>query len=82
MVLFGQVVVGPPGSGKTTYCHGMNMFVAELGRKCHIVNLDFANDILPYTPSVDVRDLVSLQVFIFLSIYLINYIRYMYFILC
>ena len=82
MVLFGQVVVGPPGSGKTTYCHGMNMFVAELGRKCHIVNLDFANDILPYTPSVDVRDLVSLQVFIFLSIHLINYIRYMYFILC
>lgn len=82
MVLFGQVVVGPPGSGKTTYCHGMNMFVAELGRKCHIVNLDFANDILPYTPSVDVRDLVSLQVFIFLSIHLINNIRYVYFILC
>lgn len=39
----------------------MKMFIDELGRKCDIVNLDFANDILPYTPSVDVRDLISLQ---------------------
>lgn len=61
MVLFGQVVVGPPGAGKTTYCHGMKMFIDELGRKCEIVNLDFANDTLPYTPAVDVRDLISLQ---------------------
>jgi hypothetical protein len=38
------------------------MFVAELGRTCCIVNLDFANDTLPYQPSVDVRDLISLQV--------------------
>jgi hypothetical protein len=21
---FGQVVTGPPGAGKTTYCHGMH----------------------------------------------------------
>jgi hypothetical protein len=38
------------------------MFVKELGRSCEIVNLDFANDILPYRPAVDVRDLISLQV--------------------
>ena len=62
MVLFGQLVVGPPGSGKTTYCHGMKQFTAALGRRCEIINLDFANDILPYEVAVDVRELVSLEV--------------------
>ncbi|KAJ1442876.1 hypothetical protein B484DRAFT_321874 [Ochromonadaceae sp. CCMP2298] len=63
MVLYGQVVVGPPGSGKTTYCHGMQLFCQEIGRRAVVVNLDFANDAsaLPYTPAVDVRDLVTLQ---------------------
>jgi hypothetical protein len=42
----------------------MSMFVKELGRSCEIVNLDFANDVLPYRPAVDVRDLISLQVYL------------------
>ena len=61
MVLFGQIVIGPPGSGKTTYCQGMSQFVNGLGRKCCIVNLDFANDGLPYECHVDVRELISLE---------------------
>jgi GTPase SAR1 family protein len=55
-------VIGPPGAGKTTYCHGMSLFALSLGRQCAIVNLDFANDILPYTPTIDVRELVSQEV--------------------
>ena len=62
MVLFGQVVVGPPGSGKTSYCHGMSMLLANLQRKYAIVNLDFANDIIPYVPDIDVRELITLEV--------------------
>ena len=62
MVLFGQIVVGPPGCGKTTYCMGMQMFVEAVGRNCRVVNLDFANDNLPYTAAIDVRELVSLEV--------------------
>ncbi|KAG2446787.1 hypothetical protein HYH02_008347 [Chlamydomonas schloesseri] len=58
---FGQVVVGPPGSGKTTYCHGMQQFMQAAGRKVAIVNLDPANDMLPYQPAVDVADLVCLE---------------------
>lgn len=53
-------MVGPPGSGKTTYCHGMKIFIEALGRKCAIVNLDFANDHFPYDVTIDVRELVSL----------------------
>jgi GPN-loop GTPase len=62
MVLFGQIVVGPAGCGKTTYCMGMQMFVEAVGRSCKVVNLDFANDSVPYTPAIDVRELVSLEV--------------------
>jgi GTPase SAR1 family protein len=58
---FGQLVIGPPGSGKTTYCHGMLQFLQGLKRRVVLVNLDPANDVLPYIPDVDVRDLVSLD---------------------
>jgi predicted PilT family ATPase len=28
---FGQLVVGPPGSGKTTYCNGMQHYLTLSG---------------------------------------------------
>lgn len=31
-MVFGQVVIGPPGSGKTTYCNGMSQFLKLIGR--------------------------------------------------
>jgi GTPase SAR1 family protein len=58
---FGQIVVGPPGSGKSTYCRAMQQFMSASGRKVAIVNLDPANDNLPYEAAVDIADLVSLQ---------------------
>ena len=60
-MVFGQAVIGPPGSGKTTYCDGMRQFLQAAGRSCAIFNLDPANDALPYEPDVDIRDLISLQ---------------------
>lgn len=58
---FGQVVIGPPGSGKTTYCLGMQDFLGKLGRKVAVVNLDPANEALPYTCAVDISELVTLD---------------------
>lgn len=58
---FGQLVIGPPGSGKTTYCNGMQQYMSLLGRKVAIVNLDPANDALPYECAIDVGELVSLE---------------------
>lgn len=29
MPVFGQLVTGPPGAGKTTYCHGMHQASAD-----------------------------------------------------
>jgi hypothetical protein len=48
--------------GKTTYCHGMQQITEQIERRCAIINLDFANDGLPYTPAIDVRDFITLQV--------------------
>nr|CAD7194246.1 unnamed protein product [Timema douglasi] len=37
--VFGQLVVGPPGSGKTTYCHVIGEYLKSIGRKVAIVNI-------------------------------------------
>jgi hypothetical protein len=58
---FGQVVIGPPGAGKTTYCAGAAQFLTAARRRVALVNLDPANDVLPYEPDVDVCDLVCLE---------------------
>ncbi|KAM2222217.1 hypothetical protein ACFXTI_016400 [Malus domestica] len=60
-MVFGQVVIGPPGSGKTTYCNGMSQFLQLIGRKVAVVNLDPANDALPYECAVNIEDLVKLS---------------------
>ncbi len=59
-VAYGQVVIGPPGSGKTTYCAGMKEFLTGIGRKVAVINMDPANHHLPYSCSVDISDLVTL----------------------
>ncbi|NWV23278.1 GPN2 GTPase, partial [Origma solitaria] len=57
---FGQVVIGPPGSGKTTYCHAMREFLGRLGRRVAVVNLDPANEALPCPCALDIAELVTL----------------------
>lgn len=59
---FAQLVIGSPGSGKTTYCAGMHQFLSAIGRKASIVNLDPANDPQSAYPcAMDIRDLVRLE---------------------
>ena len=58
---FAQLVIGPPGSGKSTYCDGMNQFFSAIERKCSVINLDPANDRTSYPCALDIRDLVSLE---------------------
>lgn len=60
-LLFGQLVIGPPGSGKTTYCNAMGKFLESLGRKVAIVNIDPANENMEYTPAINIADLIKLD---------------------
>jgi GTPase SAR1 family protein len=45
-ILYGQVVVGAPGAGKTTFCNGMQQYLRLLGRNAWVLNLDPANEFL------------------------------------
>ena len=58
---YGQLVIGPPGSGKSTYCAGMKQFLTGLGRKVTVVNLDPANHVLPYPCDVNMAELITLD---------------------
>lgn len=60
--MFGQVVIGPPGSGKSTYCYGMYQFLSAIGRKCSIINLDPANEKQPYPQcDFDIRNFITVE---------------------
>ncbi|KAK3294642.1 uncharacterized protein B0H64DRAFT_191634 [Chaetomium fimeti] len=58
---FGQLVIGSPGAGKSTYCDGMHQFMGAIGRQCSVVNLDPANDRTNYPCALDIRSLVTLE---------------------
>lgn len=51
MTRYGQLVVGPPACGKTTYCNGLAQFMRQMGRTVAIVNLDFANEQQDWNPN-------------------------------
>lgn len=58
---FGEIVCGSPGSGKSTYCYGKHQLFAALGRAICIVNLDPANDSLPYPCAINISSLITLE---------------------
>lgn len=58
---FCQLVLGPAGSGKSTYCAAMQKHAETLNRVTHVVNLDPAADAFSYQPLVDVRDLIQVD---------------------
>ncbi|CAG7734335.1 unnamed protein product, partial [Allacma fusca] len=60
---FAQLVVGPAGTGKSTYCSFMEKHsqIAGAGRVCRVVNLDPAAEHFDYEPLADIRDLISVD---------------------
>ena len=58
---FGEIVVGSLGSGKSTYCYGKHRLLTALNRPISVVNLDPANDNIPYPCAIDIVSLITFQ---------------------
>lgn len=58
---FGQLVIGPPGAGKSSYCAAMHAQLSAMGRRVCAVNLDPANDARPYPADIDVQELIRMD---------------------
>ncbi|TYJ26160.1 hypothetical protein E1A91_A07G099500v1 [Gossypium mustelinum] len=58
---YAQFVIGPAGSGKSTYCSSLYQHCETLGRSIHIVNLDPAAENFDYPVAMDIRELISLD---------------------
>jgi GTPase SAR1 family protein len=56
-----QLVIGPAGSGKSTFCTTIQEYCQLSHRTVHVVNLDPAAETFKYEPTLDIRDLVSLD---------------------
>lgn len=60
---YAVLVTGPAGAGKSTFCSSMLTHLLASSRTAHLVNLDPAADpdSFQYEPSIDIRDLISLD---------------------
>lgn len=62
---FIQLVTGPAGSGKSTYCTAIQQHCSSLGplrkRNVHVANLDPAAENFAYDVSFDIRDLITVE---------------------
>jgi len=58
---YAQLVIGPAGSGKSTYCTAMVQHGVDVKREISVVNLDPAAEHFNYEPLVDIRDLIHVQ---------------------
>lgn len=58
---YAQLVMGPAGSGKSTYCSTMAEHFTVVKRKCYVVNLDPAAEYFDYEVACDIRELIELE---------------------
>ncbi|CCX30736.1 GPN-loop GTPase [Pyronema domesticum] len=61
MSRFGVFVVGPAGSGKSTFCSALISHLKNSKRSCIYVNLDPAAEEFDFEPDVDIKNLISLD---------------------
>lgn len=58
---YGQLVLGPAGSGKSTYCATIKQHFEDAGKVMNVVNLDPAAEHFDYQPMADIRELINVD---------------------
>ncbi|XP_053990695.1 GPN-loop GTPase 3-like [Hylaeus volcanicus] len=58
---FAQLVIGPAGCGKSTYCQILQEHSENQGKSCKVVNMDPAAEIFNYQCQIDIRDLICVD---------------------
>ena len=58
---YAQLVIGPAGSGKSTYVETIFQHCSALGQRRHCINLDPAADQFNYPVTADVKDLITVD---------------------
>ncbi|KAH9525748.1 GPN-loop GTPase 3 [Bulinus truncatus] len=61
MPKYAQLVIGPAGSGKSTYCSKIVKHCEVLKRIVHVVNLDPAAEYFDYPVLSDIRELINIE---------------------
>ncbi|CAB3408598.1 unnamed protein product [Caenorhabditis bovis] len=57
--MYGVLVIGAPGAGKSTFCAGLGDIFQQLERPFMTINLDPANETMNYTPDVNITELIT-----------------------
>ena len=58
---YAQLVCGPAGSGKSTYCGALAAHAQDAKRNISVVNLDPAAEYFNYQTVADIRDLIQVD---------------------
>uniref|UniRef100_A0A023F8K0 GPN-loop GTPase 3 n=1 Tax=Triatoma infestans TaxID=30076 RepID=A0A023F8K0_TRIIF len=58
---YAQLVIGPAGSGKSTYCAAVVQHYASCKKVIEVVNLDPAAEYFSYEPLADIRELIHVD---------------------
>ena len=58
---YAQLVMGPAGSGKSTYCKYIHEHCETLKREVNVINLDPAAENFSYPVYADIRELVDVN---------------------
>lgn len=61
MPRYAQLVMGPAGSGKSTYCSVIQKHAQLCKKNVRVVNLDPAAEFFDYDMAADIRELISLE---------------------
>ncbi|EYC21705.1 hypothetical protein Y032_0018g3490 [Ancylostoma ceylanicum] len=59
--MFGVLVIGAPGAGKSTFCAGLADIFDQINRPYITINLDPANDSVLYNQDYNIKELITVE---------------------